>query len=121
MSEINFKTYEFIKEQYIIIAKKEKNFRELLHVSKYKLSKYKELYINTNCKEYIYLQKRANFLTSLYRKFLNEYLYIKSKWDMIKMCKVKMVDANKFAIENNIQKKKIQICTEMNEIYVFES
>ena len=40
---------------------------------------------------------------------------------MVKMCKVKMLDANRFTIENDTQKKKVKICTERNEVYVFES
>ena len=121
MSEINFNTYEFIKDQYIMSTKKEKNFRELLTIVKARLSKYNSINFNINYKEYIYLQKRAHLLTNLYRKFLNDYLYIRSKWEMVKMCKVKMLDANRFTIENDTQKKKVKICTEMNEVYVFES
>lgn len=116
MPEIVLSTYNFIKTQYIVSIEKEKNFRELTNIAKGRLSRCIDLKVRKDCPEYIHIKNRAYFLTKLYRTVLNEMLYLKSKWEMVKMCTVK---ADNKINENN--KKKVKICLEMNQVFVFDS
>lgn len=116
MPEIVLSAYNFIKSQYIASIEKEKNFRDLTNIAKGRLSRCIDLKVRKDCPEYIHIKNRAYFLTKLYRAILNEMLLLKSKWEMVKMCTVKR---DKTTIEDN--KKKVKICLDMNQVFVFDS
>jgi hypothetical protein len=117
MSEITMKTYQLIKDQYIISIEKEKNFRNLQISANERLNRCIYMNINKNCSDYMYIKNRAHFITKLHKKTINELLYIKSKWDIVRMCTIKQNTENIEHAPNT--KKKVKICTEMNQIHVF--
>jgi len=114
MPEITYKDYTFIKTEYMNIKQKEQNFRDLSNIANARLARYKELKIQYNRPDYIHIKNRSYFLRSLYRSVLNELLFIHSKWLLVQQCTIKV--ENTIRIKN---KKRVKICTENNQVYIF--
>lgn len=115
MPEITYRDYTFIKTEYMNIKQKEQNFRDLSNIANARLARYKELKIHYDRPDYIHIKNRSYFLRNLYRSVLNELLCIHTKWLLVQQCTIK--DENSIRIKN---KKKVKICTENNQVYVFD-